>query len=137
MPITLDDIDYYGLPMPFLKKGQLAVVTGPNTIQFIKSDKIPLDGRLYKCSGNIILNNGLSLHSNFNLTTDTFLCLENIWVFIESEKAWYRLDEKELLNILNISYNDIHPFKWQPDVPLDYLEPGPYPEMKLRISKNI
>ena len=84
MPLRLDDIERYGAPISFLGAGEVDVRVGPCSTSSLKSKKIPLDGRHYICSGNIILKNGMELQVNFEINTHTFDFLERDSVKIYS-----------------------------------------------------
>jgi hypothetical protein len=129
MPIKLEDIERYGAPISFLKPGEVMVGVGPNSATFLKGKKIPLDGRHYCCAGKVILKNGLTLNANFEINTHTFDFLDrnSVRVFIEKERAWYSLDEKELFDLLHIAQKEAVPYTWVPDIPLDFHNSGPYP----------
>jgi len=49
--------------------------------------------------GTIILKNGIELQANFEINTHTFDFLERdtVKVFIETEQAWYSMDEQECM----------------------------------------
>jgi hypothetical protein len=128
MPFYLEDINKHGAPIYFLNENEVRVLCGPCTVEYLKIKKIPLDGRYYDCSGLVHFNNGLTLRANFQINTHTFNFLEvdSVVVFIESKNAWYYLNEDELYDVLNISKEDIFPFEWMPDIPLDYSTPAPY-----------
>jgi hypothetical protein len=129
MPIRLADIEKYGAPISFLGKGEVQVRVGPCSATFLQDDKIPLDGRHYICAGTIILRDGTKLRANFEINTHTFDFLERetVSVFIDSEKAWYNLDEQELYAIIGVDSSLALPYLWLPDKPLDYYKDGPYP----------
>ncbi len=128
MPIRLKDIEKYGAPISFEEKGSVTVRSGPSSGSSLNADKIPLDGRHYICAGIIILKDGTELRANFEINTHTFDFLEKdtVKVYIEKERAWYYLDEQELFDIIGIKKNDALPYKWLPDIPLDYHDKGPY-----------
>jgi hypothetical protein len=48
-------------------------------------------------------------------------------LYLEKERSWYQPDERELYDTLGINIDDALPYKWLPDIPLDYSNPGPYP----------
>jgi len=129
MPLRLEDMDRYGAPISFLKKGEIMVRVGPCSATFLNEPKIPMDGRYYICSGTIILKNGTKLMANFEINTHTFDFLEreSVKIYIDKEKAWYYFDEQELFNILGITHTEALPYTWLPDRPLNYSEQGPYP----------
>jgi hypothetical protein len=132
MPFFLEDIKKYGAPIYFLKENEVRALCGPCTSEKLNKKKIPLDGRHYECAGLVHLNNGLTLRANFQINTHTFNFLEidSVIVFIESKNAWYYLKDDELCDVLKISKEDIFPFEWMPDIPLDYIKPAPY-KMKM------
>jgi len=129
MPLRLGDIERYGAPIYFLKKGEVQVCVGPCSASFLGDQKIPMDGRHYICSGTIILKTGLRLFANFEINTHTFDFLErdSVKIYIDPEKAWYYTDEQELYDILGLTKEEALPFTWLPDRPLDYHARGPYP----------
>jgi len=138
MPLRLADIERYGAPISFLNKGEVQVRVGPCSVTVLGSLKIPLDGRHYICAGTITLKNGMKLQANFEINTHTFDFLErdSVKIYIEKEKAWYYLDEQELYDLLDVSRDEVLPYKWLPDRTLDYHNPGPYP-MKWPEDSNI
>jgi len=129
MPLRIKDIEQYGAPISFEGKGKVTVRIGPCSGTNLKANKIPLDGRHYICAGTIILKNGMKLQANFEINTHTFDFLERdtVKIYIDSEKAWYFMNEDELYKILGVSREDAFPYTWEPDKPLDYHIPGPYP----------
>jgi hypothetical protein len=128
MPLRLEDIERDGVPIYFLKKGEVHVRVGPCSAT-AWNQKIPLDGRHYICSGKIIFKNGQAFRANFEINTHTFDFLERntVRIYIEKEKAWYYIDEEELYQITQISREEAFPYRWISDQPLDYHEKGPYP----------
>jgi hypothetical protein len=129
MPLRLKDIEQYGAPISFEKKGTATVRTGPSSGSPLNAKKIPLDGRHYICAGTVILKDGTKLQANFEINTHTFDFLERdtVKVFIDNESAWYYIDEDELFDILKIKKEDALPYMWLTDIPLDYHNKGPYP----------
>jgi hypothetical protein len=129
MPLRLADIEKYGAPISFLNMGEVEVRVGPYSAKFLDDLRIPLDGRHYICSGTIILKNGMKLRANFEIHTHTidFLERESVKIYIDKEKAWYYVHEQELYDILGVSKEQVLPYRWLPDKPLDYHDPGPYP----------
>jgi hypothetical protein len=129
MPFRLEDIETYGVPISFLKKGEVEARVGPCSSSIMGSQKIPLDGRHYICAGVIILKNGMQLQGNFEINTHTFDFLErdSVMTYIEKEKAWYYFNEEELYDLLGVTREEALPYTWLPDRPLDYHIPGPYP----------
>jgi hypothetical protein len=129
MPIRIVDIERYGAPISFLKKGEVMVRIGPCSATPWVEMKIPMDGRHYICSGTIILKNGARLRANFEVNTHTFDFLErdSVKVYIDKEKAWYHMDEQELYDVLGLTKEEALPYTWLPDKKLDYHDQGPYP----------
>jgi hypothetical protein len=129
MPLRLEDIKRYDLPIAFKEKGVVFVRCGPCSSGPLNGTKIPMDGRYYVCAGTIILKNGRILQANFEINTHTFDFLERdtVRVYMDKENAWYSMDEPELYELLEISKEDALPYSWQPDIPLDYHKKGPYP----------
>lgn len=129
MPLRIKDIQEYGLPIGFLENGEIKVRTGPCSSAFWDGKKIPLDGRFYICSGTIILKNGLKLRANFEINTHTFDFLEQdtVKIYIDKNKAWYYMNEKELYDLIGVLIDDALPYTWLPDRELDYSKQGPYP----------
>ena len=127
--MRLTDIEKHGVPISFLNKGQVEVRVGPCSIKSMQEQRIPLDGRRYICAGTIILRDGLQLRANFEISTHTFdfLDRESVVVYLEGEKAWYFMHEEELFIKLGIAREDALPYKWNPDIPLDHYQKGPYP----------
>jgi hypothetical protein len=128
MPLRLKEIEQYGAPISFQNKGTAMVRVGPCSASPLDLDKIPLDGRHYVCAGTIILKNGTKLQANFEINTHTFDFLEcdTVKIYIDREKAWYYMAEEELYDVLGIQKADALPYKWLPDIPLDYHDKGPY-----------
>ncbi len=137
MPLRLKDVEDYGAPISFQKKGQIDVRVGPCSSTIWRGDKIPLDGRYYICAGTIILKNGTKLQANFEINTHTFDFLERdtVKIFIEKEQAWFYMKEDELYEILGFTKDEALPYTWLPDRPLDYHNQGPYP-MKWPQDRN-
>ena len=129
MPLRLKDIEQHGVPISFQNKGTAMVRVGPCSASPLQVEKIPLDGRHYVCAGTIILKTGTRLQANFEINTHTFDFLERdtVKIYIDNEKAWYSIDEQELYDILVIKKEDALPYRWLPDIPLDYHDKGPYP----------
>jgi hypothetical protein len=129
MPLRLADIERYGAPISFLNEGEVQVRVGPCSSSVLGSPKIPLDGRHYICAGTIILKNGMKLQANFEINTHTFdfLDCDSVKAYIDREKAWYYLKEQELYDLLGVTRDEVLPYTWLPDRPLDYHDPGPYP----------
>ena len=129
MPLKLKDIEQYGAPISFQTKGTAMVRVGPCSASTLQSNKIPMDGRHYVCAGRVILKNGAILQANFEINTHTFDFLErdSVIVYVDREKAWYYTSEQELYDILGLKKEDALPYKWLPDIPLDYHDKGPYP----------
>ncbi|RZK51825.1 MAG: hypothetical protein EOO91_20345 [Pedobacter sp.] len=129
MPLRIKDIEEMGVPISFLKVGEVSVRVGPCSGRIWSSAKIPLDGRHYRCSGKIILKNGLELRANFEISTHTFDFLErdSVRIYIENEDAWYAMSEDELYEILGVSKENALPYQWLPDRELEYSKKGPYP----------
>lgn len=129
MPLRLKEIEQYGVPISFERKGEVTVRTGPCSGSPLQTDKIPLDGRHYVCAGTIILKNGTRLQANFEINTHTYDFLErdSVKIYIDKEKAWYYMKEDELFEILGVSKEGALPYTWLPDKPLNHSEQGPYP----------
>lgn len=126
MPILKKDIDEYGLPISFPVKKEVNVFVGPCTTQSWTKKKIPLDGRHYRCAGIIICNNGDSFEVSFDIRTHIFDFLDKESVYVQLEDGYYSLDEDLFLEKTGLAKEDIYPYKWMPNVPLDYHEKGPY-----------
>ena len=128
MPLRVKDIEKYGAPIRFLNKSEVDVRVGPCSSS-LWNRNIPLDGRYYICSGTVILKNGLELRANFEINTHTFDFLEKdtVKIYIEKEEAWYYMKEPELYELIGVNKDDALPYKWLPDQPLEYFDPGPYP----------
>ncbi len=128
MPIRLKDIEQYGVPISFQSKGTAQVRVGPCSASPLQGDKIPMDGRYYVCAGTIIFKNGITCEANFEINTHTFDFLERdtVKIYVDKERAWYSTDEQELYDLLQIKKEDALPYKWLPDIPLDYQDIGPY-----------
>ena len=129
MPIKAEDVGLYGAPIAFQTKGQVSVRSGPCSSKSLHASKIPLDGRYYICAGTVIFKNGMRFQAHFEINTHTFDFLErqSVRLFLEKERTWYKPDEPELYDALGINIDDALPYKWLPDIPLDYSNPGPYP----------
>jgi hypothetical protein len=125
MPFTQNDLDE--LPIYFCRRpGEVWVTVGSCSAKAWKNNKIPLDGRQYKCAGTIILRNGKKLRASFSITTTDFDFIIMDSLYIPVNGTWYRWDEPELLTALNITKEEFVPYKWMPDKPLDYHVKGPY-----------
>jgi hypothetical protein len=127
MPFRPKDLEAQGVPISFERPGEVTVRVGPCSGQSLKAKKIPLDGRRYICAGAIFLKNGSKLQANFEIQTHSldFLDRESVQCLVGD--TWYGIDEPELWAALGISRKDALPYRWLPDVPLDYHDPGPYP----------
>lgn len=129
MPLRIKDLEDYGAPIRFEAEGCVTVLTGPCSGSALRNAKIPLDGRHYVCAGQVILKNGMALRANFEINTHTFdfLVRDSVRVFIAEAQAWYSMDEPELFDLIGVKKEDALPYRWNPDVPLDYSVQGPYP----------
>lgn len=119
----------------FRKENEVVACVGPFSGQFWKGAKIPLDGRKYDCGGTVFLKNGQKLRASFTVDTTTFDFLNKDSVYICIDKLWFKWDEPEFLEKLNLKKEEAFPFTWTPDRPLDYHEQGSYP-MYFFESKN-
>ena len=128
MPLREKEIERDGVPISFLKEGQVKALVGPCSAIFLRSNTIPLDGRHFYCAGTIVFKNGVKLRANFQINTHTFDFLErdSVLVYLTKEEAWYFIKEDELFDKLGSTRDDMLPYKWLTDVPLDYHEKGPY-----------
>ena len=128
MPLRLKDIEENGAPISFQNKGTARVYVGPCSVIPLNSDKIPLDGRHYICAGTIIFKNGTKFQANFEINTHTFDFLEpdSVKIYIEKERTWYFTHEQEFYDMIGVKKENALPFKWLPDIPLDYEDKGPY-----------
>ncbi|HPS58939.1 MAG TPA: hypothetical protein PK514_12610 [Spirochaetota bacterium] len=133
MPFTQDDL--YNLPISFERENETTVLVGPCSGKAYKGKKIPLDGRHYKCGGTIILKNSRKFRASLSIQTHTFDFLELDDTYIFYNDVWYKWDEKEFLEIINETEKSAFPFKWIPDIPLDYHDKGPYPMSFYQINK--
>ncbi|MCY1058919.1 hypothetical protein [Nannocystis sp. SCPEA4] len=125
MPYTEDDLETYRIW--FDGPGHATVLVGPCSGSPWLGEKIPLDGRHYRCAGKIILKNGRELFANLPLRTHTFDFLEREDVHCRLGDLWYGMDEPSLYEQLGMRPEQALPYTWQPDIPLDYHVPGPYP----------
>jgi hypothetical protein len=127
-----EDIDDYGAPISFLRGEQVCVRQGLSRV-FLDTPRIPLDGRVYICGGEIILNNGDRIPAHFELDTSRSrpFIKDSVWCTPDHGKVWYRLDKREdvreLLEILSLTRADMFPIRWRPGRPLLHEDPGPYP----------
>lgn len=64
---------------PLNKHGYCAVLAGPGDAQPHEGGEIPLDGRHYRCGGQVTLRNMQRLHACLSLTTRDFEFLEGAW----------------------------------------------------------
>jgi hypothetical protein len=117
---------YGGAPISFTGRNSARVWVGPNSVSPFSKKKIPLDGRKYELGGEIILKNGIYLSASFRIDTSrfNFLVKDSVWVLVDD--YWYHLDEPELLEKFKITSDEAFPFKWVPDIPLDYYKKSPY-----------
>ena len=113
------------------------VRVGPCSASTWRENKIPLDGRHYICAGIIILKNGIKLRANFEISTHTFdfLDRDSVTVYNENERTWYYMNEQQLYDVLGVTKEEVLPYRWLTDMPLDYHEKGPYP-MKWPSDEN-
>jgi hypothetical protein len=128
MPFTKKDLE--DLPIFFARKDDVWVTVGPCSASYWQEIKIPLDGRQYKCDGTIIFKNGDKLRASFTIDTTTFDFLDIESVYVNIGDDWYGINEPELLTKLKLTNEDIFPFTWLADRPLDYHLQGPY-KMKM------
>jgi hypothetical protein len=128
MPFTKKDLQ--DVPIWFVRQADVWVTVGPCSASPWNGLKIPLDGRQYKCGGKIIFRNGNVHQASFTVNTTRFDFLETDSVYLAIGEDWYNINEPELLTKLNLTKNEIFPFTWLPDRPLDYHIEGPY-SMKL------
>ena len=110
----------------FAEKNEVYIRIGPCTFKKQKLLTIPVDGRLYECSGTIYLANGLDLQASFRIrkTQDPLLIEDSIYTKIDD--VWYKLDEPDFYKKTELEANDIYPITWLPDIPLQTKEEGPY-----------
>jgi hypothetical protein len=127
MPLYIKEIEDYQLPVSFPKRNQVKVMVGPCSASYLKSKKIPLNGLHYQCAGEIICKNGQKLRASFMINTHHFDFLDRESVRIHLDDGYYTFDEKELYEKLNLTKEEIFPYLWQTDIPLDYHKTGPYP----------
>jgi hypothetical protein len=127
MPITPEIIAKSEGRISFQKPGEAIVLNGPCSGRKWTEKKIALDGRHYKCAGKIILKNGMELFANLPLRTHTFDFLEKEHVYCLIGDTWYYANEAELLPKLDIPSEEVFPYTWIPDIPLNYRDSGPYP----------
>lgn len=115
------------LPISFCsREGETWVKVGPCSITAWKKRKIPLDGREYKCAGTIILRNGKELRASFSITTTNFDFIIMDTLYIPVKGTWYRWNEPQLLDALNLSKEEFIPYQWKTDKSLDYHVKAPY-----------
>ena len=127
MPITDEMLGEWEGRVSFMKPGKVEVFVGPNTVRGWEGKVIPLDGRRYRCGGQVIFKNGTKLAAHLPIRTDTFKFLEVNGVYCRLKGAWYSMDEAELYETLGVAKEDALPFTWLPDRPLDTNDKGPYP----------
>lgn len=125
MPFTKDDLNNF--PISLEGEKEVTVLAGPCSGKAFKGEKIPLDGRHYKCGGTIILKNRKKFRASLSIQTHTFDFLELDGTYIFYNDVWYKWDEQEFLQLINETEKSAFPFKWIPDIPLDYHNKGPYP----------
>ena len=124
MPFTKKNLD--DLPIFFAGKDDVWVTVGPCSVIFFKEFKIPLDGRQYKCGGIITFKNGESYRASFTLNTTTFNFLDLESVYINVGEDWYNVNEEAILSKLNLKIEDIFPYTWNTDRPIENHIKGPY-----------
>lgn len=124
MPLKESEIKKYSIR--FAEKDEVFVWIEPSVKKKVNVKEIPLDGKTYECSGIIILANGLNLHANFRIikSNDPLLIEDSIYTKIDD--AWYKLGEPEFLEKTKLKKNDIFPFSWIPDIPLEKNKKGPF-----------
>jgi hypothetical protein len=128
MSFTNQDLNDY--PILMAKKDDVWVTIGPCSAAYWSKFKIPLDGRQYKCGGTIIFKNGDKHRASFIIDTTTFDFINIESIYLNIGDKWFGINEPELLKRLELSKEEIFPFTWLTDRPLDYHKQGPY-NMKL------
>ena len=124
MPFKREDID--NAPIWFAKQNEVWVTVGPFGVSVWKENKIPLDGRQYKCGGQIIFKNGSRYRASFTINTTTFDFLDRESVYLNLNEVWYSIHEPELLMQLQLKQEEIFPYEWIPDRELEYHVLAPY-----------
>ena len=124
MPIPPEiAIDMVGDP----RRGSVDVFVAPCSVIGFTGEKIPADGRKYKVDGTVYFKCGLSLPARFSIDTTgfDFIVLSSVIVFFKG--LWYHYDEDELAKVLGKSKEELLPFTWTPDRPLDFWFNPPFP----------
>ncbi len=125
MPIDKEyAYDKIGGPSP----GSVDVFVGPCSVKTFSGEKIPTDGRKYSVHGIVHFKNGRSLPAKFAIDTSgfDFIVLGSVIVYLDG--LWYKWDEDALVALLGAKNSEeILPFTWAPDRPLDFWRPAPYP----------
>lgn len=125
MPFTKEDLS--DTPIYFERENTVSAIVGPCTARAWTGNKIPLDGRQYCCGAIVIFKNGERHRASIRIDTTTFDFLIRGSVYIVIDDVWYKWNEPELLDKLKTTSEEVFPFYWQTDRPLDYHQPGPYP----------
>ena len=124
MPLKESDIKKYSIQIA--EKNEVFVWIGPCSAKKMELEKIPLDGRKYECGGEVQLANGLDLQASFRIqkNDDPLLIIETVYTKIDG--IWYKLNEPEFFEKTGLEREDILPFTWIPDIPLEDIESTPY-----------
>jgi hypothetical protein len=123
----MEIIERYGYPRGFLAGTAVDYIEGSSAV-VLQDGPIPLDGRVYKCGGEIILKNGRRLPAEIGLNTALAIPFvsETTWISPDDRKMWYQLDEPEFLEVIQLSAADAFPVKWITGRPLRHADRGPY-----------
>ena len=103
-------IEQNGLPLGFLHRG-MATYRDGNSAVWLGDEPIPLDGRVYRCGGEIILRDGRVLPAQIELDTslDCPFVGAHTWCTTDHGETWYRLDEPDLLDALAMDREEAFP----------------------------
>lgn len=124
MSLKASDIKKYSIQIA--EKNEVFVWIAPCSAKKMEFKKIPLDGRKYECGGEVFLANGLDLQASFRIqkTKDPLLIEDTVYTCIDGD--WYKLGEKDFYAKTELEKDDIFPFEWKSDIPLDHILEGPY-----------
>lgn len=124
MPLKEIDIKKYSIHIAH--KDELYVWIGPCSAKKVDIESIPLDGRKYECGGMIYLANGLELQASFRIMKSTEQLLIEDSIYTKIYDAWYKLGEPDFFKITELDENDVFPFTWEPDRPIEEIGKGPF-----------
>ncbi|MEQ8878880.1 MAG: hypothetical protein RLQ12_04565 [Cyclobacteriaceae bacterium] len=126
MPHNEREIAESGVPISFKRKNHVTVRTSKFGGTSFNEPRIPIDSRIYICAGQIHFKDGTVMRANFEIIPTNKPILDESTVKVNIDQDWYWLDEQELYEKLDKIRNNLFPFKWTSDRPLDLELRGPY-----------